>query len=65
MTRTNEMRELTYDDLETVAGGASNTIQTEMRFGGFSVLIAANKDGYKVCTYQGNSNVGSCKYTPK
>ena len=65
MSRTNEMRELTHGDLETVAGGASKTIQTEMRFGGFSVLIAANKDGYKVCTYEGNSNVASCKYTPK
>jgi hypothetical protein len=64
MTRTNEMRELTQGELETVAGGGSKTIQTEMKIGDFSILIAANKDGYKVCTYQGNSNVGHCKFTP-
>lgn len=56
--------ELTSDELETVAAAGSKTIQTEMRIGDTTILIAANKDGYKVCTYNGNSNRGHCKFTP-
>jgi hypothetical protein len=54
--------ELTSDELETVA--AAKTIQTQMTIGDTTILIAANKDGYKVCTYNGNSNFGHCKFTP-
>ena len=45
MIGTNEIRELTLDELETVSGG-SRTIQTQMTIGDTTMIIAANSDGY-------------------
>ena len=64
MARTNEVLELTLDELEAVSGSGSKTIQTEMTIGNTTIIIAANKDGYGVCTYQGNSSRGHCTYNP-
>ena len=61
MIGTNEIRELTLDELETVSGG-SRTIQTQMTIGDTTMIIAANSDGYAVCTSKGNAGFGHCTY---
>jgi hypothetical protein len=62
MVGTNEIRELTLDELEAVSGGGSKTIQTQMTIGDTTIVIAANSDGHSVCTYKGDSNFGHCTY---
>lgn len=62
MIGTHETRELTPDELETVSGG--KTIQTQFTYGDTTIIVAANKDGYAVCTYKGDSARGHCTYNP-
>lgn len=62
MTRINEALELTLDELEAVSGGGSKTIQTQMTIGDTTIVIAANKDGWTMCSYKGDSSFGHCTH---
>lgn len=60
MTHIDETLELTLDELKAVSGGNSKTIQTQMTIGNTTIVIAANANGWKMCTYEGNSSRGHC-----